>query len=942
MNPSPGHYNPNRRLPVIIIVSVIIVVTGVTGCSVFSPIGDFIGQRYENTVAYFNTYYNASTAFNDAESEVIKQQQTLRAKDQPIKLGEISSSAKQKFDISIEKLSRLLTFYPTSKWVDRSLVMIGKAYYYEGNIIRAEHKFRELITTIPSSDYVNTATLWLGRTLDAANKFQNAQKELVALIPRAYENGERNIGGEAGLLLGQICLKLADSSGALSAFQTVIDQSHDDALKAQAQLSVAEILAVNGEKENVFKAFARVRDFNAELVTEYKARLRFAQYLVKIGRYDEAISELQFLLDRPEYSEYTAQIKYSQAYAFHQKGDITEAWERYVEIDSLYSRSDVAAQSYFQRGLIQQKDSGNYRTAMAMFEKARTEYPQSPITQKATVYAESMKQYVQLRTRIARCDSLLRYYSEKTDSTHKDTVAVDTAKNKIKIIKGLENPETAVDSLKIKTVKAAEMAAVEENKNTKETDSTSELKDSIVVKKDAIKITTKALENPETVVDSLKMKTVKVSGMAAVGENKNTKEMDSTSALIDSIIIKKDTTKTTTKVLKNPETVVDSLKMKTAKAAGMAAVRGIRNTKETDSTRALGDSIVVKKNTTAIIKAAVQDSIKVLGDRVAALYELGSLLYLELDEPDSAMQILKDVISNSPPDDIAAGSLFTIGQIYLTAFKNRKQTADSLSDSILVKYPTSKYAQEIRRQRGLPLLEISAEEEPHTLLLEAEKSLTKNDSETTFHLYKKIIEKHPKSEEALKARYAIGWFYENTYKNIDSAITWYNTLVKNFPTSAYAAKIKGKIDEVEAAKKKQDTTAATPKRSQVTTPSQAPAQTPARGDTARTTITDTLARRQAVPKQVDSVTTATKDSLLKRPAIRRRFDGDEDQLNRPEEKKVQPNVLTRPTGNIDIQKDTNKTVLPDSLLKKVSKTIDEEIKFNQSKKDSIQPDTLRH
>lgn len=420
MIPGPRYHNSHRRFSVPIIVVLLTVILGAGGCSIFSPVGDFISQRYENVVSYFNTYYNASTAFDDAESEVIKQQETLRAKDQPIKLGDISQTAKQKFDLSIEKLSRLLTFYPTSKWVDRSLFMIGKAYYYKGDLVRAERKFRELITTMPSSDYVNSATFWLGQSLSAANQLKDAKKELAALIPRAYEQGENRIGGEAGLLLGQTCLTLADSSGALSAFQAVIDQSRDGALSAEAQLSIAEIISVNGEPENVLTAFAKVRDFKPEIVTEYKARLRFAQYMTKIGRYDDAINELQYLLDRPEYIEFIAQIKYSLAYAFHQKGNIADALPLYVEIDSLYPHTDAAAQSYFQRAIIQQKDSGNYKYAATLYDRAKTENPQSTITQKAGLLAESLRKYIQLRTKIALCDTLLGRYA-KPDSTNKNS-----------------------------------------------------------------------------------------------------------------------------------------------------------------------------------------------------------------------------------------------------------------------------------------------------------------------------------------------------------------------------------------------------------------------------------------------------------------------------------------------------------------------------------------
>lgn len=41
------------------------------GCAVFRPVGEVIADGYENTVAYFNSYYNAKNLFDDADRKSV-------------------------------------------------------------------------------------------------------------------------------------------------------------------------------------------------------------------------------------------------------------------------------------------------------------------------------------------------------------------------------------------------------------------------------------------------------------------------------------------------------------------------------------------------------------------------------------------------------------------------------------------------------------------------------------------------------------------------------------------------------------------------------------------------------------------------------------------------------------------------------------------------------
>ena len=123
-------------IPILLVFAVIF-----PSCAVFNPASDYMKQRYTNAIAYFNTYYNAQRAFQDAEEEAIAAKKDFLDKQTKNKIFSIPQTARTKFTASIEKNSKLLSYYPTSKWVDASLLMIGKAYYYTDDDLKAERKY---------------------------------------------------------------------------------------------------------------------------------------------------------------------------------------------------------------------------------------------------------------------------------------------------------------------------------------------------------------------------------------------------------------------------------------------------------------------------------------------------------------------------------------------------------------------------------------------------------------------------------------------------------------------------------------------------------------------------------------------------------------------------------------------------------------------------------
>jgi len=142
----------------------VLVSSGILLSSCSGPIGNYFSTRYENVMGYFNTYYNTKRTFDDAVVELEKSVQISRdtnyfAHYQP------TPTLKNKFRTVIEKASKIIQYYPRSKWVDDAIMMIAKTYYYQNDYDLAQKKFNELIENFPSSSYIWEAKLLNARTL---------------------------------------------------------------------------------------------------------------------------------------------------------------------------------------------------------------------------------------------------------------------------------------------------------------------------------------------------------------------------------------------------------------------------------------------------------------------------------------------------------------------------------------------------------------------------------------------------------------------------------------------------------------------------------------------------------------------------------------------------------------------------------------------------------
>ena len=105
---------------------------------------------------YFNTFYNAETAYNQALK--IIEESPITANDK------LPSQADKLLIQAIENSALVLEDYANSKYIDDAIFIIGKSSFLRNEIAISEKHFRMIIDFYPDSKYYDLAEIWLAYT----------------------------------------------------------------------------------------------------------------------------------------------------------------------------------------------------------------------------------------------------------------------------------------------------------------------------------------------------------------------------------------------------------------------------------------------------------------------------------------------------------------------------------------------------------------------------------------------------------------------------------------------------------------------------------------------------------------------------------------------------------------------------------------------------------
>ncbi len=340
--------------------------------------------------AYYNTFYLAQKDFNKAEENRKKTQNP-----NPQAQGALYTEA-------IKKASKVLEFYPKSKWVDDALVLIGKSYYHQAEFIKSERKFRELIANFPKSNLIYEAYFFLGLCQHRLNNPLEAKEALNFILgsPKA-----KSFKPEATLALAEMALEQKDFSQALSYYQQFLTHYQKNPRAGECQFKIAELYEKQKNYPEAWQAYSQVKNYSDDWDLIYLASFKTGELAYILKNYSEGLEIFTLLLKEKRYFDRQSKIKLKLAEGYNLSGDLEKALRAYQEINTAYPKTEESAQALYQSGLIYQDQKEDLKTAKEYFDKAKDEKPGSEVAKLALQKSADISKLEEYQTSLSSQES---------------------------------------------------------------------------------------------------------------------------------------------------------------------------------------------------------------------------------------------------------------------------------------------------------------------------------------------------------------------------------------------------------------------------------------------------------------------------------------------------------------------------------------------------------
>jgi len=366
--------------------------------------------------AYYNTFYNAKKFYKEAEKERKKREKTqvveLSAEEQAQlkksgrsagdKKTRASQQEMQNYQLAIERASRVLEFYPDSKWVDDALVLLSQCFYYRRDYKKAMRKFDEILQLYPDSEFIPETRLLKAKTYIGLEEYDAAEEMLTEIsedmtIPKTVRE-------EAKYELGGLYYKKENYELAAENYRSSARSAKDKLIKAMAQYRLGECLL---RLKNFDEAPTVLRKAVKEAPNEdflSQAYFKLGQAYSMKGDYDRAIKTFQTALDKEYDTKRIPRIKLELANNLKNAGRLSDAIKWYENIIEEHKRTDASARSYYALAQIEEFISEDYKKAKENYDLVRSEFSASLIAPIAKQRSDNIQTFLDLQRDIAKLE----------------------------------------------------------------------------------------------------------------------------------------------------------------------------------------------------------------------------------------------------------------------------------------------------------------------------------------------------------------------------------------------------------------------------------------------------------------------------------------------------------------------------------------------------------
>lgn len=337
--------------------------------------GQTLKNSWNNFRAYYNTYYNAEKNFN-AGLKKVQDQPVEIDPTQPVRIHQAPIQAgNSDFQKAIDKGAKILRKFPRSKWADDALLLIGKSYYYRQEFYPAQKKFEELQNATSSPEMKQRAIIWKGRTQLDLKRYREGVSYLESRLDKYPESWSNANKAEIKSLAGEHYAMLENWEQSANYLSQAVVNIQDRELLGRTLFLYGQVLERLERYGEAYYAFSRVSENFPGFEYIYWAHFKQADVARKEGNLEIALNLYKELRKDDKNLQRRGELSFEIARTYEMMGQIERSEKLYKSL--LYGKDDLNLQNlrsdiYYRLGKIYSEQYNNFSTAAAYFDSSST------------------------------------------------------------------------------------------------------------------------------------------------------------------------------------------------------------------------------------------------------------------------------------------------------------------------------------------------------------------------------------------------------------------------------------------------------------------------------------------------------------------------------------------------------------------------------------------
>lgn len=326
---------------------------------IFLPLLTFL-----QCTAYFNTFYNAETAYKEAN---VAHSKVMRNYPDSIVVTPTQEIA-VKYERAIEKSIKVIeTYNKKKKWHDDALFLMGKAYFFKKDMAKAIRRFNELQQDFPSSPFIPESYLYMAKAYIEDDNLNKAE-EVIEMILQKYPALDKE--QQVSMLMMEIAVRRHGNAQAILLLEKAFKSVKSEEKRIDLILRLAELYI---EMKQYHKAIVllehtpRKKNFPEQ---SYRMDKALVNSYIEIDSLQKALSLVESMRMKKKYEDHKSEILFKKGIILAKLGRTDDAIFVFEEItsklDSAKVQNDtcyICSQALYELALLYQNKKADMENA---------------------------------------------------------------------------------------------------------------------------------------------------------------------------------------------------------------------------------------------------------------------------------------------------------------------------------------------------------------------------------------------------------------------------------------------------------------------------------------------------------------------------------------------------------------------------------------------------